>query len=71
MAMKQVHVCSSCSYYAPYPEWDNVGTCDHALSRHYGRMTMGTDEPCEYFTIAPARIESTGTNESAGHRNNS
>ena len=73
MAMKQVNVCSSCTYYAPYPGWDNVGTCDHTLSRHYGRMTIGTDEPCEYFTLAPVSIsiQSTNANAGAGHRNTS
>jgi hypothetical protein len=33
----------------PYPGWDGVGTCDHTLSRKYGRMAIGSEDPCDQY----------------------
>ncbi len=41
--------CSTCAYWQSYPEWKEVGTCDYALSRNYGRMAFGGAQPCEYY----------------------
>ena len=52
MARSVPWLCSSCAYWEPYPGWEGVGTCDQELSRKYGRMAAGTEEPCDQY--APA-----------------
>jgi len=55
LARTRPWLCSSCTYWVPYPGWDGIGTCDHVLSRHYERMAMGTEEPCERY-VAPRTL---------------
>ena len=50
MAKSQAWLCSSCAYYESYPGLEGVGTCNHTLSRRYGRMVEGHGYPCDVYS---------------------
>ena len=58
MAGSKALRCGSCAYWEPYHGWEGVGKCDQELSRRYGHMAAGSDEPCDQY--APSAGATTG-----------